>query len=209
MNIQRLDERYVGQTLALLDRLRVSLVGISSRRLHAALVSDAVQGRIDCRIAHENETVHAFVMTAPASYWRMLLLRHWAVAAECVGARLRRTSRGGAPKRAIEVPQETLRLLQPGPPPRSWDDPGDAWRIIFVGTSPDARGRGTAARLYRSLMADRSLVARIALDNTGSIRLHHSVGWRLYRDGHVVLAVYLRGGGATTPSGAARPARDP
>jgi len=41
-------------------------------------------------------------------------------------------------------------------------------------------------------MAERSLVARIAKDNTPSIRLHRSLGWRLYADGPVVLAVYER-----------------
>jgi L-amino acid N-acyltransferase YncA len=41
-------------------------------------------------------------------------------------------------------------------------------------------------------MRDRSLVARIAADNHASIRLHRSVGWRLYPDGEVVLAVHER-----------------
>jgi hypothetical protein len=41
-------------------------------------------------------------------------------------------------------------------------------------------------------MRDRSLVARIAADNKPSIRLHRSVGWRLYRDGEVVLAVHVK-----------------
>jgi ribosomal protein S18 acetylase RimI-like enzyme len=75
---------------------------------------------------------------------------------------------------------------------RTWDRPGDAWRIIFIGTAAEARGRNVASALYRNLMADRSLVARIALDNVASIRLHQSAGWSLYRDGGVVLAVHVR-----------------
>ena len=63
-------------------------------------------------------------------------------------------------------------------------------RIILVGTASSDRGRGVAAQLYRSLMANRSLVARIAVDNAASIRLHHSLGWRLYRDGGVLLAIH-------------------
>jgi len=47
-----------------------------------------------------------------------------------------------------------------------------------------------AADLYRALMRDRSLVARVAPANHASIRLHRSVGWRLYPDGDVVLAVH-------------------
>jgi hypothetical protein len=91
------------------------------------------------------------------------------------------------------VPSETQALMQAGVPPRTWRDPGDAWRIIFVGTAADARGKGIAAQLYQSVMTDRSLVARVALDNTASIRLHYSLGWRLYRDGGVALAVHVRG----------------
>jgi len=45
--------------------------------------------------------------------------------------------------------------------------------------------------LYRGVMADRSLVARIARDNEASLRLHASLGWRLYDDGDVVLAVHV------------------
>src|SRR5262249_31095534 len=76
----------------------------------------------------------------------------------------------------------------------------NAWRIIVVGTAPDMRGRGIAADLYRVLMRDRTLVARIAVDNHASIRLHRSVGWRLYPDGDVVLAVHERCG-ECPPSG--------
>jgi hypothetical protein len=85
--------------------------------------------------------------------------------------------------------------LDGGPPPRTWTHPGDAWRIIVVGTAAEARGLGVAAALYRAVMRDRSLVARIAADNEPSIRLHRSVGWHLYRDGDVVLAVHVKDGG--------------
>ena len=81
--------------------------------------------------------------------------------------------------------------FDPGAPPVTWSNPGNAWRIIFVGTAPEARGAGIAASLYRSVMRDRSLVARIARDNHASIRLHRAVGWRLYADGDVVLGVHL------------------
>ena len=72
----------------------------------------------------------------------------------------------------------------------TWAEPGDAWRIIYVGTAPAARGRGIGADLYRTITAERPLVARIAADNTASIRLHRSTGWQLFRDGEVLLAVH-------------------
>jgi GNAT superfamily N-acetyltransferase len=96
---------------------------------------------------------------------------------------------------------------QPGPaletaaPPLSWQAPREAWRIIFVGTVPEARGRGVGAALYRAVMADRPLVARIARDNTASLRLHAAVGWRLFGDGDVVLAVHAADHSAATGAG--------
>jgi len=81
-------------------------------------------------------------------------------------------------------------VTAPANPPLTWDRPGGAWRIIFVGTARLARGQGVAHRLYADIMSDRSLVARIARDNLASLRLHESLGWRLYPDGDVVLAVH-------------------
>src|SRR5204863_8506335 len=99
---------------------------------------------------------------------------HWALAFECVRAR---TARREAPasSSANEVRSDLGALMESGTPPVTWNNPADAWRIIFIGTAPHARGRGVAGELYRSMMANRSLVARIALDNTPSIRLHHSL----------------------------------
>jgi hypothetical protein len=49
-------------------------------------------------------------------------------------------------------------------------------------------------------MSNRSLVARIARDNVASLRLHESLGWRLYPDGDVVLAVHQHDANATRRS---------
>jgi GNAT superfamily N-acetyltransferase len=191
MNIERVSQEYAPRSVALLEDLHVSLLGISSRRLLTVVVDDGIRAAIDCRIACDQGEAKGIVIAAPASYWRSLPAKHWGIAAASVRARL-----AGHPAASSSVvPSETLALLQTGSPPRTWSDPGDAWRIIFVGTAADARGKGIAAQLYQSVMADRSLVARVALDNTASIRLHHSLGWRLYRDGGVALAVHSRDDG--------------
>lgn len=190
MNIEPVSERYGGPTVTLLEDLHVSPFGIRSRRLLNVLVKDGIRGRIDCRIAADQGEAKGVVLVGPAQYWWRLPATHWGIGAACLVARLTRPPTGVAP---AAVPSETLALMQRGAPPRTWNDPGDAWRIIFVGTADAARGKGIAADLYRSVMADRSLVARIALQNTASIRLHHSLGWRLYRDGDVALAVHARG----------------
>ncbi len=189
MNVQRLDRRHAAQTLALLDALRVSLFGVCSARLHAALVDDALRNAIDCRVAVQDDEVWGLVLAAPRSYWRSALLTHWGLALECVRARFTRKRSSGTNHRAAVAP---IDMSTAGTPPRSWKEPGDAWRIIFVGTAESARGKGVAAQLYRHLMADRSLVAHVALDNAPSIRLHRSLAWRLYRDGDVALAVHVR-----------------
>jgi ribosomal protein S18 acetylase RimI-like enzyme len=202
--------------VALLHDLRVSAFGIHSARLHRALIDDALGGRIAGRVAIDSGLVVGVVLAAPAPYWRSVCLRHWRLAIPCVRARFaqRRATNndrhpamisdrkmpveaGPAPVEAgaarvagAALVESEAAPVEPGEPPRSWAQPGHAWRIIFVGTSPAARRRGIAAGLYRALMADRSLVARVAPDNRESLRLHASLGWRLYRDGEVILAVY-------------------
>src|SRR5262249_19108263 len=155
MRVTAVDSAHAGATLALLDSLKVSLLGTSSARLHAALVADALAGRIDCRIALEAGEVRGVVLAAPASYWRAACLWHWAVATECVMARLTaRRPHGHARARFPAAP-----FLPPSAAAGvTWRRPGAAWRVIFVGTAEAARGRGIAAALYRSVMRDRSLV---------------------------------------------------
>jgi GNAT superfamily N-acetyltransferase len=201
--IRPLDAAHGTPTSALLSDLRVSLFGIQSRRLHDTLVADAQRHRIDCRIAIRADAVCGVVLAAPRSYWYWALAAHPALALACLGARLRRPRRvdHAVPRRVngearTDAPSSadgnTAQAFETGPPPRTWADPGDAWRIIIVGIAPAARGHGVAATLYRALMRDHSLVARIAADNAASIRLHRSVGWRLYPDGDVVLAVHVK-----------------
>jgi ribosomal protein S18 acetylase RimI-like enzyme len=195
VTVERLEPTHAAQTVAMLEALRVSLFGIQSRRLHDTLVGDGVARRIDCRIAVAAGEVCGVVMAAPRAYWTSALLTHWSMAFECVRARLSSRQHPQAPDSAPAIAQPAAPSLayDAGSPRRTWRDPGDAWRIIVVGTAPAARGRGVGAELYRAMMRDRSLVARIAPDNHASIRLHRSVGWRLYPDGEVVLAVHERG----------------
>lgn len=176
-------------TVTLLDTLRVSLFSVHSPRLHHALVADGVAHRIDCRVAVDANNLCGVVLAAPRAYWTSALLHHPLLAVECVRARLIKPASAGVSAKFVEP---AAVAFDAGDRRRTWTDPGDAWRIIFVGTAPSARGRGVAADLYKAVMRDRSLVARIAADNHASIRLHRSVGWRLYPDGDVVLAVHDR-----------------
>jgi GNAT superfamily N-acetyltransferase len=184
MEIRRVDRQYADRTIALLDELQVSLFGVQSHPLHVALASDAIAGTIDARVALEDASVRGVVLAAPSRYWRLALLKHWRVASACLRARLRHA--GTRP--TSEAPGESAPV--PSSPPRTWDRPGGAWRIIFIGTTRAARGQGVASRLYGDIMSNRSLVARIARDNVASLRLHESLGWQLYPDGDVVLAVH-------------------
>ena len=177
--IRAVDRQHAKRTIELLDELQVSLFGVQSHPLHVALVSDAVAGTIDARVALEGVSVRGVVLAAPTRYWRLALLKHWRVASACMRARFRHAGQ--------------TRATEPALPPsssRTWDHPGDAWRIIFIGTARAARGQGVARRLYGDIMSRRSLVARVARDNVASLRLHESLGWQLYPDGDVVLAVH-------------------
>jgi hypothetical protein len=141
-----------------MEELHVSLLGTGSRRLHTTLVNDATRGTIDCRIAVESGEVIGVVLAAPASYSRRTLLTHWALAFECVRARIARRE-PAAPPPAKEVRSDLVALMESGTPPVTWNNPADAWRIIFVGTAAHARGKGVAGELYRNVMANRPLVA--------------------------------------------------
>jgi len=185
IKVCRVDRQCADGTIALLDELQVSLFGVQSRRLHQAIVSDAIAGTIDARVALEAVSVRGVVLAAPSRYWRRALLQHWRVAVECLRARVHDA---GQRRKLVS---KSVGSPVPASPPRTWDQPGDAWRIIFIGTSGAARGRGVARQLYGAMMSDRSLVARIARDNVASLRLHESLGWQLYPDGDVVLAVHL------------------
>jgi hypothetical protein len=191
MTVQKISESTVPSTIALLDALRVSLFCVSSDRVHRALAADAARGRLDGRVAIDGGAAAGVVLAAPAAYWRLAPLCHGGVAFEVLTRRLVAKPRHGSVSDGVG---EVLSTLDPTEPPRTWRNPREAWRIIFIGTSPSARSRGVAAALYRSVMADRSLVAHIAPDNAASIRLHQSLGWRLYPDpdSDVVLAVHLR-----------------
>lgn len=190
MTVEPLGVPHVPHATALLDDLRVSLFGIASHRLHAALADDAAARAIDGRVAiHDRGRIVGIVLAAPAQYWRSALIKHWTLAAECAAARLANSVRTAA---ATPHHSRVESDRDGQPPARTWADPGDAWRIIIVGTAPSARGGGVGRALYRRIMADRSLVARIARDNTASIRLHESLGWKIYPDGDVLLAVHDR-----------------
>jgi hypothetical protein len=184
MEVRRVDRQCATQTIALLEELHVSLFGVQSRPLHLALVSDAMAGAIDARVALEGVSVRGVVLAAPSRYWRLALLKHWRVAVECLRARV---LSAGKRRQPVSTPDGSTLPSSP----RTWDEPGGAWRIIFIGTSSAARGQGVARQLYSAIMSDRSLVARIARDNVASLRLHESLGWQLYPDGDVVLAVHL------------------
>lgn len=207
MTIAKVGGGHAAAAVALLGELRVSLFGVQSKRLHEALIQDGLDGTIDCRVATEDERLAGIVLAAPASYWRRALLRHWVLGVECLVARLesRRRSARLQPNevRPDERPAKAARYEDV----RTWANPGDAWRILFVGTAAAARGQGVASALYRSVMADHSLVARIALDNDASLHLHRSLGWQLRLDGDVMLAVWsLSGSGGRMRPNTVQPA---
>lgn len=186
--VQPLTRSQAAAARRLMEDLALTLFGIHSSSLHSGLIEDSLRRRIDCRLEIEDAAVRGLVLTAPASYWYRAPLRHPLIGLDCIRARIRQKE--PAHPTTAGTRAEMGGEFDPESPNRTWDNPGDAWRVIFVGTARAARGQGVGARLYESVMADRPLVARIAADNVASLRLHRSLGWRLYRDGSVVLAVH-------------------
>jgi GNAT superfamily N-acetyltransferase len=205
MEIRALAPDVAAATRQLLSRLCVSVFGVHSPALHRMLIADALRGRVDIRIALEGQDVLGVVLAAPRRYWTSAPLRHWNLAFAAARARIGRRARMRDPGRRAPLGhacQDTVGMAH-GLPPATWHATRGAWRIIFVGTAPEARGRGVGAALYRAIAADRPLVARIERDNIASIRLHASTGWRLFPDGDVVLAVHP-GPDHSAPTGAGR-----
>lgn len=189
VSVQRMTRTHAVATRRLMEELGISLFGIHSSSLHSGLIEDSLHGTIDCRIEQEDGAVRGLVVTAPASYWHRAPLRHPSIALDCIRARIAKTmERPPAPMPGTRA--EFGIEFETESPNRTWSSPGEAWRVIFIGTARAARGQGIGGRLYESVMADRPLVARVAADNLASLGLHRALGWRLYRDGRVVLAVH-------------------
>src|SRR5215468_11472736 len=101
MEVRRVDRQCAERTSALLDELQVSLFGVQSRPLHVALVSDAIAGAIDARVALEGVSVRGVVLAAPTRYWRLALLKHWRVASASLRARFRHAGQTRATEPAL------------------------------------------------------------------------------------------------------------
>jgi len=152
ITVRRVTPADAAPAVTLLDALRVSLFGVRSARLHRALVADGVAQRIDCRVALAENHLCGVVLAAPRAYWTSALLNHPTVGFECLRARLIARAHADASASAPAALGNRRPVeFDSGNPRRTWADPGDAWRIIFVGTAPAARGRGVAADLYTAV----------------------------------------------------------
>jgi ribosomal protein S18 acetylase RimI-like enzyme len=191
-----------GNLAALLDlesALHVAFAGVESRWLYRAICQDALQsgGRVVCLVSEADGQVAGFVMAFvnAAAYWKEFMLRRPVLALGILASRLwRKTAQAGAPGSAApqsRVPFET------GEAPGSWAESNDRIaKIQFIGVAPSFRGRGIGVELYRLLavhLRERGLAridARIAADNTASIKLHYAAGWKFYPDAHGIFAMY-------------------
>ncbi len=167
----------------------ITLGGFSGRSLERAYCRDALRGQTCRMIVAERDGVllgYTLAVIDPARSLPRFLRRHPWIASRLILRKIAASVRRPTPASEPEPPSAS---------PSSWNRPGaDRARIVFIGVSPRARGLGVGAGLYDALFDDLAargvteILARIATDNHGSLRLHQRTGWRVQDLGDVLEA---------------------
>jgi len=196
--VHPLEATNVPALVGLESALHVAFAGVESRWLYRAICQDALRGgRVVCLVSEIEGQLAGFVIAFvnAAAYWKELVVRRPVLAFRIMAGRLwRKTARGGA---AGSAAPRSSDLFETGQAPGNWAESNDSIaKIQFIGVAPLFRGEGIGMELYKRLavhLQERGLArvdARIAADNTASIKLHHAAGWKLYADEDGVFAVY-------------------
>ena len=172
-----------------MDQLQISVGCLVDRRVYTAICRS--NNEICCVVARNEHGLAGLVLVELNRNW---IRRRPLLAARMALARYR-------VKRTASQPENTSshhsRSSVPYPPaataPLQWAD--GAPRVLFIGVDRAWRGQGLGKLLYKAMFEEIHkrghswLLARIATDNSASIRLHQETGWVLYEDSGVVFAV--------------------
>jgi GNAT superfamily N-acetyltransferase len=175
-----LERRHHSAAIGLMDELRISVGGLMDKALYRAMCSSS---EVCCVTARAGEDLAGIALVEFNRRW---LWRRPLLVARMVMSRLR--SKNAARGESAAPP-----LALPKNPPIHWSD--RAPRVLFIGVAPSWRGKGVGKSLYEAMFDEirrrshKYLLARIAPDNTASLRLHEETGWALYEDDGVVFAV--------------------
>lgn len=182
----------VPRVIELMGQGSLSLVGVSSRRLHQALCHHALRDpRVLITVAEcDDGTVTAFLLSALD--WkraqRAFAMRHPLLGCAMLMSRLRRRARSGGDQTQLTPAQQQIirDAVAPDPSGRSWHETSP--RIakgLFIQVDPRFRRRGLSVTLYRHLfrwLAERGIPridACVSLTNVSALPLHQRLGYRL------------------------------
>jgi RimJ/RimL family protein N-acetyltransferase len=179
--------------LNLLGQLRPSIAGVSADPVYRALVDDLnTSQEATCLLAFCADQLAGYVITVTNwhHYWRGFALRHPLVTGVVLGTRwyrrLRTRSHAAPDDHARQPAKAEAELAAPAGP--SWDDRSAAVaKVVHIGVSETARGKGIATGLYANVVeflgrrGIRRLEAMIDAGNHASLKLHASSGWTVRR----------------------------
>jgi hypothetical protein len=184
-SVRRIQAGDVEAVAVAMSRLNASFGGLHGLGLWRTIAEDSVEHRLTGVVAHIDGECAGAAFSGRPAYGKEMLLRYPGLLFRFVLSRFQHHATRKAPGGVYEG-----ELTEPAPV--TWQAPGEAERAIFVGVLPKFREIGIAAALCdeRRHVAGKPILARIAVDNVASIRLHTRRGWKVWLDGdgHNVLA---------------------
>jgi len=179
------------QLVRLMEKIKPEIAGLFATSLYSALCRDALLNEnVVIIIAHDNRHLVGFNVTVidRKRYWRSFLLKHPIIGFRIVHHRFIKTLRdkikAGNPE--SEIPEAIREYISPTSSTYSWGDSAPWIASIFI-TAVDSHYRGEhisegIGRYLLKVLADRGVrrvVSIIDPGNIPSIRLSHSLGFRI------------------------------
>ncbi len=186
--------------VSFLSSASLSIGGAVNPRLYDALYRDGLTNRRLTTVIAVHGTELAGIVTSivqPSDYWKRFLIRRPFFLFEVLQRRIGQSiyARRSVYANAVLQPLPDAPSIV-GTSSYSWSQSDKhIAKVLFIGVAPKFRRKHLARDLYMRLFENLTLQgmfridARIEKDNLGSIKLHHSVGYELYREGAHILAV--------------------
>jgi RimJ/RimL family protein N-acetyltransferase len=175
----------------LMEKIKPEIAGLSATSLYSAICRDALSNEsVVIVAAHDHQRLIGFNITVidRKRYWRAFLLRHPVIGFRIAHHRFIRalSAKIRVQNPAQEIPEAIHEYISPSSSTRSWQDSAPWIASIFI-TAVDShyRGKGISEGIGKYLLkvlADRGVrcvVSIIDPDNIPSIRLSHSLGFKI------------------------------
>jgi len=175
----------------LMEKIKPEIAGLSATSLYSSLCRDGLSNEnVVIVVAQDHLRLVGFNITVidRKRYWRAFLLRHPVIGFRIVHHRfieaLRAKIKAGNPE--AEIPEAIHAYISPGSSTWSWQDSAPWIASIFI-TAVDGQYRGKhisegIGKYLLKVLAERGVrrvVSIVDPDNIPSIRLSHSLGFRI------------------------------